>query len=88
MAPAVPVAARTTAYYEQPVTTRSEITSSNTMAAGSAYAAVQQETSLRYPAPSEQEGTDWLVITLGLLALGSLLGLVPLWYLVYLRYAG
>jgi serine/threonine-protein kinase len=32
-------------------------------------------------------GTDWLAIGLGVLALVALLGLVPLWYYVYIAYA-
>ena len=32
--------------------------------------------------------TDWLAISLGLIALIALLGLIPLWYLVYLAWAG
>jgi hypothetical protein len=36
----------------------------------------------------EQEGTDWLAVGLGVLALVALLGLIPLWYFVYVAYAG
>jgi serine/threonine-protein kinase len=39
-------------------------------------------------APVDAAGTDWTAIALGLLALVSILGLIPLWYLVYLRYVG
>jgi serine/threonine-protein kinase len=38
------------------------------------------------PVP-EPEGTDWLAVSLGLLATLSLLGLVPLWYAVYLAWS-
>ena len=37
---------------------------------------------------AEIEETDWMAIILGVMALLSLLGLIPLWYLVYLRYTG
>ncbi len=36
----------------------------------------------------EPETTDWGAIVLSILALVSLLGLIPLWYIVYLRWAG
>jgi eukaryotic-like serine/threonine-protein kinase len=45
-----------------------------------------EPTTIHVPVP-EPEGTDWLAIGLGLLAIIALLGLVPLWYAVYLRYA-
>jgi eukaryotic-like serine/threonine-protein kinase len=41
-----------------------------------------------YPTVPFQEGTDWLAVGLGLLALIALLGLIPLWYFVYIAYAG
>ena len=33
-------------------------------------------------------GRDWLAITLGILAVAALLGLIPLWYFVFLAYSG
>lgn len=36
----------------------------------------------------EVEETDWIAIGLGVIALIALLGLVPLWYFVYLAWAG
>lgn len=41
-----------------------------------------------YPARDENEGIDWTAIALSIIALISLLGLIPLWYLVFLRYNG
>ncbi len=38
------------------------------------------------PAPANQ--TDWLAISLGVIALGALLGLIPLWFFVYQAWAG
>ncbi|MDX1617107.1 MAG: protein kinase, partial [Candidatus Promineifilaceae bacterium] len=43
---------------------------------------------LRIPAPPDVEETDWLAVVLGLLALVAVLGLIPLWYAIYLRFAG
>ena len=40
------------------------------------------------PVPKEQERTDWIAIALGVLAIISLTGLIPLWYLIFLRYTG
>ena len=42
---------------------------------------------IHYPVPDSNE-TDWLAISLGIVAFISLLGLIPLWYLVYTRFAG
>lgn len=36
----------------------------------------------------EESDRDWLAIGLGIMALIALLGLIPLWYFVYLAYAG
>lgn len=40
------------------------------------------------PVPEEKDGPDWIAITLGILAIISLVGLIPLWYLVFLRFTG
>jgi serine/threonine-protein kinase len=36
----------------------------------------------------KDKGTDWLAVILGIIALISLLGLIPLWYTIYQLYAG
>jgi hypothetical protein len=41
-----------------------------------------------YPVPEADGEPDWLAITLGILAVISLLGLIPLWYAVLIRYTG
>lgn len=41
-----------------------------------------------YPVPEADGEPDWLAITLGILAVISLLGLIPLWYAVLMRYTG
>ncbi len=41
-----------------------------------------------YSPSDEESDTDWTALTLGVIALISLLGLIPLWYIVYLRYTG
>lgn len=42
----------------------------------------ERPTAIHIPAPPSDR-TDWLAITLGIAALIALLGLIPLWYLVY-----
>jgi serine/threonine-protein kinase len=42
----------------------------------------ERPTAIHIPAPPSDR-TDWLAITLGIAALVALLGLIPLWYLVY-----
>ncbi|GMQ78815.1 MAG: hypothetical protein BMS9Abin02_1354 [Anaerolineae bacterium] len=36
----------------------------------------------------KEKGTDWLAVILGIIALISLLGLIPLWYSIYRLYTG
>jgi eukaryotic-like serine/threonine-protein kinase len=51
----------------------------------------QDAATIKHPPPTAeaaQEGPDLLAIGLGLLALIALLGLIPLWYFVYVAYAG
>jgi hypothetical protein len=36
----------------------------------------------------ETEGVDWLMLALGLVALALVIGLIPLWREVYLRWSG
>jgi eukaryotic-like serine/threonine-protein kinase len=43
-------------------------------------------TTIHAPIP-ELEGTDWMAVGLGLLAVIALLGLAPLWYAVYMAWA-
>ena len=38
--------------------------------------------------PADGNGSDWLAIGLGLIAFVALLGLIPLWYFVYIAYTG
>jgi eukaryotic-like serine/threonine-protein kinase len=47
----------------------------------------ESPTTIYIPAPATDE-TDWLAVALGLLATVALLGLIPLWYAVYLSWAG
>lgn len=44
--------------------------------------------SFHVPAPEEEQGIDWTAIVLGIIALVALLGLIPLWWMVYLRFTG
>lgn len=48
----------------------------------------EQMAALAVPLAMEETGPDWLAIGLGIMALIALLGLIPLWYFVYIAYAG
>lgn len=43
---------------------------------------------IHIPASQTQPGNDWTAIALGIIALIALLGLVPLWFMVYLAWTG
>ena len=49
---------------------------------------ISTSSTLHIAAPEEQNETDWIAIILGIIALISLLGLIPLWYLVFTRFTG
>lgn len=52
-------------------------------------AAISESETKYVPAPDEDTASpDWMAIGLGILAVLALLGLIPLWYVVYLTYAG
>jgi serine/threonine-protein kinase len=40
------------------------------------------------PQADQVSGRDWIAVTLGILAVAALLGLIPLWYFVFLAYGG
>lgn len=44
--------------------------------------------SASYSTTGESPGRDWVAIMLGFLAVAALLGLIPLWYFVFLAYSG
>jgi serine/threonine-protein kinase len=46
------------------------------------------QTAVSAEASAADQGTDWLAIGLGFMALVFMLGLIPLWYFVYTAYAG
>lgn len=43
---------------------------------------------IRISAPGKEAENDWTAVTLGIAALIALLGLIPLWYMVYRAWAG
>ncbi len=43
---------------------------------------------IRIPASQTPPGNDWTAVALGIIALIALLGLVPLWFMVYLAWTG
>jgi serine/threonine protein kinase len=78
--PEEPIAERKTMYYEPDDRTAPRGESIQDMPT-----AYPQRRPVAEAAP---EGTDWGAIILSALALISLLGLIPLWFAVYLRFAG
>jgi serine/threonine-protein kinase len=76
----IPTSELPTAYYEPSSTSEKPPLIESSVAVSSDF---------HVPVPSDEiEKTDWMAIILGVLALLSLLGLIPLWYLVYLRFTG
>lgn len=78
--PAENIAERKTAYYQPEERTAPRRES-------------MQDMATVYPPPvhysePEAEKTDWGAVALGIIAIICLLGLIPLWYIVYLRYVG
>lgn len=43
---------------------------------------------IHIPAPSQESTNDWTAVALGITALIALLGLIPLWYMVYRAWTG
>jgi len=90
----VPIVDRTTAYYQPGQTARTDQTARAERAVRTPTERIPagqagQDTYARpYPAPIRREEPDWLAITLGILAIISMLGLIPLWYAVMMRYTG
>ena len=75
-----PVNARPTEMYERPLPTPPPIRVST------AELKTEPPGVLRIPAADQAEKTDWTIIFLALVAIASLLGLIPLWIAVYLRW--
>ncbi len=89
---AVPLSERRTAYYEPdsaptPPRPRRPVAAPVRGATG-ARPAPRPAPPLRIVAPPDPEAPDWTALGLAFLALLALLGLIPLWALVYLRWAG
>jgi serine/threonine-protein kinase len=87
-AAAVPVVEQATAYFERSLAAPADTQRSTSPVANNTYGAGQPEMPRYYPAPADNEETDWIAVTLGIMAIISWIGLIPLWYLVYLRFTG
>jgi serine/threonine protein kinase len=83
-----PLVDRTTGYYEPLQANRPEPSVAITPRRPTPVKMSRGEVIRHYPVPERKEEPDWLAITLGILALISMLGLIPLWYAVMLRYTG
>lgn len=79
---------KTTAYYEPEQTPQNTQMSSTARNVDQNGDPVRSAPTQHYRVPQVKDEPDWLAITLGILALISMLGLIPLWYAVLLRYMG
>ena len=95
--PILPMAAAAAAITEPGMPVSEQVTQifptpQQTVPASSAWqkdtVAVDQAAAFTAIAPPQMSGSDWLAIGLGIIALIALLGLIPLWYFVYVAYAG
>ncbi len=85
--PANPTAERKTEYYQPDDDTTAARRRPQTPDPHSPFP--EPQTNPHYPVPEPQpEKADTTAIILSIIALLSLLGLIPLWFLVYLRYVG
>lgn len=91
---AVPVTEQKTQVYQHSpaqhtarAATRAGLAQDTTQQPRRVLSSAELETAIYRPANVE-EGVDWTAIGLGIAALIALLGLIPLWYLVYRAWAG
>lgn len=84
----IPIVERATAYYEPGQTAKAAPAVPTSQLKTRPPDREQGDEIQHYPVPDRKTEPDWLAITLGIMALISLLGLIPLWYAVFLRYTG
>jgi serine/threonine-protein kinase len=85
---AVPVAQRTTAYYQPGMEVEHAPAVPTSQRETIPPDASQGAAVNHYRVPGRKDEPDWLAITLGILAIISMLGLIPLWYAVLMRFTG
>jgi serine/threonine-protein kinase len=84
----VPIAERTTAYYQPDQAPQADAMVFTSQQPGEYGDANHHISTKHYPVPAGKDEPDWLAVTLGILAIISMLGLIPLWYAVLMRLTG
>lgn len=85
--PTTPVSELKTKTYQRPQPVLENTVLSDPLRDGTAVSPTEPLT-IRIPAPVKEMGNDWTAVSLGIAALIALLGLIPLWYMVYRAWAG
>ncbi|MCB9418665.1 MAG: serine/threonine protein kinase [Ardenticatenaceae bacterium] len=85
--PTSPVSELKTKTYQRPQPTLENTVLSDPVREDTAVSQTEPLT-IRIPAPEKETGNDWTAVSLGIAALIALLGLIPLWYMVYRAWAG
>ena len=85
--PTTPVSELKTKTYPRPQPTLEKTVLSDPVRQQTAVSPLEPLT-IRIPAPAKEPANDWTAVTLGIAALIALLGLIPLWYMVYQAWAG
>ncbi len=85
--PTTPISELKTKTYQRPQPTLEKTVLSDPMRENKTTLATAPPT-IRIPAHANEMSNDWTAVTLGIAALIALLGLIPLWYMVYRAWAG
>lgn len=85
--PTTPNSELKTKIYQRPQPAEQETVISSPVREQTAVSATEPLT-IRIPAPVKEMSSDWTAVSLGIAALIALLGLIPLWYMVYRAWAG
>jgi serine/threonine-protein kinase len=81
--PTTPISEQKTKIYQRPVPQQEQTIRRDPAQEDTAVAPT-----LHIPAPSQESANDWTAVALGITALIALLGLIPLWYMVYRAWTG
>jgi serine/threonine-protein kinase len=85
--PTTPVSEQKTKIYQRPLADPDQTVLSDPVREYTAVSPTQPQT-IHIPAPTQAASNDWTAVALGITALVALLGLIPLWYMVYRAWAG
>lgn len=85
--PTSPVSELKTKTYQRPQPVLEQTVLSDPLREQTAVSPTDPDT-IRIPVPTQTPENDWTAVILGIAALIALLGLIPLWYMVYRAWAG